>query len=87
MSIVIKALCHSDEDVIIKNTQTTCMHAVEKLSYDDGTHTSYSLYVFTIKDAPLAKGLLMKCVENEEFDIDNIEIETRYNKIVLDKIT
>ncbi len=87
MSIVIKALYNSDEDVILKDNQTSYKHVVETLKYDDGSTAKYSLYIFSIKDAPIAKTLLVKCVENDEFDIDNIEIETRYNKIVLDKIT
>jgi hypothetical protein len=87
MSIVIKVLYNSDEDIIIKDNQTSYKHVVEVLKYDDGSTTKYSLYIFSIKDAPIARELLMKCVENEEFDIDHIEIETRYNKIALDKIT
>ncbi len=87
MSIVIKTLTHSDEDVIIKEIQPSCQHAIETLKYDDGITTNFSLYIFTLKNAPLAKALLMKCVEHEEFDIEHIDIETRYSKVVLDKIT
>jgi hypothetical protein len=87
MSIVIKAQYNSIEDLIIREHETSYKYVVEVLKYDDGSTTKYSLYIFCIKDAPIAKELLIKCVEKEEFDIDHIEIETRYNKIALDKIT
>ncbi len=87
MSIVIKAQYNSIEDVIIREHETSYKHAVETLKYDDGTITNYSLYICSINDASIAKTLLMMCIKNEEFNIDNIEIETRCNKIVLDKIT
>jgi hypothetical protein len=87
MSIVIKAQYNSIEDLIIREHETSYKHVVETLKYDDGTTTNYSLYICSINDASIAKTLLMMCIKNEEFNIDNIEIETRCNKIALDKIT
>ena len=89
MSIVIKTVINSEEDntfeTIVKvtnlNQKVTCKRVLETVDdVETGLTESHSLYIFSLKDAELAKDILIKCIENTSFKIENITIETRINK-------
>ena len=89
MSIIIKTSINSEEDNIFKtiikitnlNQKVSCKRVIETVDdVDTGLTESHSLYIFNLKDAELAKEILMKCVESTSFKVENITIETRINK-------
>ena len=89
MSIVIKTVINSEEDntfeTIVKvtnlNQKVSCKRVLETVDdVETGLTESHSLYIFSLKDAELAKEILMKCVESTSFKVENITIETRVNK-------
>ena len=87
MSIIIKTSINSEEDntfeTIMKitnlNQKVSCKRVIETVDdVDTGLSESHSLYIFKLKDAEIAKEILMKCVESTSFKVENI---TKFNVI------
>ena len=59
-----------------------CKRVVETIDdVDTRVRESHSLYIFSLQDAEIAKDILIQCIENTSFKVENITIETRINKV------